>query len=703
MEKKKNIKFKKEVPLSSCSSLVLCLCSICKAPALNLTYLNNVLVQKGEGFPVELKNCESQLDEYPETCEFISENKQVAGSTVAEIINNVINSNFGALEDGSSLAAPSVPTVGNEEAGKPEHFLVDELNPSEIETSENAKHLEKGQEFGVAEETAREGEVVVEKNQKAAQDDKNNDTQINTETSSHVAKTGESKFEFEGEETITDKINLDQNVEVILNQQDSVDEGPQSTEKVTKDLEKDETGKTEDSHTEIFSKEVPSRLEATLEHKNEVSVDIPDLTVNRDVQSATETCSKEEHTEERGFKDIKGEDKCIDLVAEEKGSEAIFSSENIGNEDEKDQIARDVIGDASISTIALSQESQNNENGDSLKDKLERISVADEVSAQDAETIEEVKHKEVPGIACKEKSQDSNAWTKQEKDEAAIENERQDESSRVSLIDAKAEDMSSQELDNPDILEIQSEIRSDDIAKESQIEITKQTEALEEAVQVNGPDRGNVNNDENSEQGLDSSSRKHEDIHGRGEGPDITEAAVEEAQDTEGSKLVATEDIRDVKLFQAEELEELSSSKGNHDDITEVAIEEAQDANESSLAAAEDISTVKLIQAEEHTELDSAKHEEHPDNSLLLQNEPEEKLQTQLNVISEQIKSSEDDATIASIKDGETKNFEEIFEQKEKGEEPSATCDTRGNEIPSKDITVIHVHLFFKFLMLLNL
>ncbi|PON41574.1 hypothetical protein PanWU01x14_288460 [Parasponia andersonii] len=654
-----------------------------------------------EVFPVELKKGKSQLNEHPETGEFISENKQVAGSTEVEIVNNVVDGNFGNLEDGSTLAAPSGPTVQNEEASKPEHCLVDELNPLETEISENAKHLEKGQEFGVVEETAREGEVVEEKNQKADQYDKNHDIQNATETSSHVTKSEGVKFEVEGEEIVKNKINLDQNVNVILNQKDSSDEGPRSMEKETKDL------KEKDSHTDVFSDEVSSILERTLEHDNEVSVHTPDLTVNKDVQSVSETFPRdektnnnlsreatplqEEYTEERGFKE-KEQDKCIDLSTEGKVSEAIYPSENIGTEDEKDLITHDHIGDASISTIASSQESQNNETGDSVKDKLEMVSVVDEVDIDDAEFTEEEKHKEVSGTTCKQKNQDTNELSKHEKDEAPIENEVQNKSSSVTLNEAKAEDTSSQELDNPDILKVNTEIRLDDIAKESQIEVTKQSEVLEETVQVNDTASGDVNSDDNSEQELDSSSRKHEDSHGGGVGLVITEAAVEEAQDTEASNLAATEDTSTVKLIQAEELTEADSRKHKEhpDDTNEAAVEEAQDAEGSSLVAAEDISTVKLVQAEELTESDSTKHDEPPGNSLLWQNEPEEKkLQTHLNVISEVINSvefSEDAATIACIKEGETKNLEEIFEKTEKGEEPIATSDTRGKEIPSEEI-----------------
>ena len=462
------------------------------------------------------------------------------------------------------MAVPSGPTASNEEVSKPEHCLVEKLNPLEIEISDNGKHLKKDQEFGVVGETAREGKVLEEKSQKADQEDKNHDIQSNIETSSNVTKTGEPKFEVEGEEIVKSTINLDQNVDVILNQQDSVNEGPQSTEKETKDLEKDGRGKTEDSQTELFSKEVPSIPEATLDHKNEVSVHTHDLTAKEGVESVVEICSKDE---------------------------------KIGTNDEKDQITLDA------STIALSQESQNNDSGDSMKEKVEKGSVADEVGVQEAEITKEEKHREAPGISSKEINQDTNELSKQEKDEAPIENETQDKSSSVTLFDAKAEEENSLELDNPDIVKVHHEFRSDYIAKETCIEVTKHTEVLEETDQVSATASGNANTDENSERG--------EEIAG----------------------------------------------------------------------------------------LDSTKHEERPDHSLLPQNEPEEKkLQTHLNLTSEETRSVEFSGNAARIdfikEEGENKNHEEMLKKKEKGEEPIAVCDIRGNEIPIEGVTVLHSYAF---------
>ena len=98
------------------------------------TYLTSAQYEKAvtEGFPVESKKGESQLNEYPKTHEFISENKQVAGSTEIEIVHNVISTNFGAIEDSSFLAAPSGPTASNEEVSKPEHSDVSFLAESPI-------------------------------------------------------------------------------------------------------------------------------------------------------------------------------------------------------------------------------------------------------------------------------------------------------------------------------------------------------------------------------------------------------------------------------------------------------------------------------------------------------------------------------------------------------------------------------------------
>ncbi|KAM6548689.1 hypothetical protein CsatB_020365 [Cannabis sativa] len=625
-----------------------------------------------EDISVELKKCESQTSEYSETNKVVSENKQVLDSTKVEIIKNVVGKNFGNLEDGSFLTAPSAPIVCKEEASKPEHCLVDEPNSSEREISKKAKHLQEGQEFEVSQEAARDGELVEEKNQEPDFDERNH----NTGTSLHAVEVGETEFEFEREEIMEDKIILDHNVSVILHQQDSVNE--ESTEKETKDSEKDEREKMEESQPELFNKDVPSILEATSDHNNEVSVHTTDLTLSRDDQSDKKTNLrdekldynikiettplKEEYAEEREFKGVEEEDKCIDLVTEKRGSEVTCSSEDIGNEDEKDRIMCDSTGDASISTTGLSQESQSNKAGDPVKDKLEKILVADEVGERDAEITEE-KHKEVSGTPCQETNQDDNETSKLEKDENPIENELQDKSISVTLFDTKEEDISSRELSDAEILKEYSEIRSDYIAKESKIEVTEPTGVVEETVPVSS-----------TQQDLDSSSRKQEDIHEQGEKLDITEAAEEEAQRTEGSNLVATDDFNSTVECVQEKITELDSRNQGAE------AEEAQEAEVSGSVLAKDTSTVKLIQAEELTESDSTRDEEHIDDSLLQQNEPEEKkLQTDLNVISEinHAGFGGDSATIASvIKDGETENIEEIFENKEKGEEPDPTCET---------------------------
>ncbi|XP_024029532.1 titin isoform X3 [Morus notabilis] len=511
-----------------------------------------------ECFLVEVKKYESQLIECPETqeCQAESENKQVECSTQVEITNNPVNGNSGTLEGGSFLASPSGPTISSKEAGG----QVDELSSSEIET----KHLEQGQKFEVAEGTAREDEVIEEKTQKADQVDEK----------------------------------LGQNVEAILNQQDSVDKGSGSTEKEIKDSEKDEReGEKEDGHAELSSKENPRIPEVTLDHK--------------DVQSVVETCPEEENvdnalsteaallkkecTEERSFEEIKEEDQCVGLD--------------------------DDVGDNCFSTKALSrEESQNNETGESVKDEVERATVTDELGDQEAGIAEKERHEEVLGPAY---SQDADELNRQEKDEASIENELQDKDSSATLIVAKSEEVPSQEKDNPEILKGSSEIGSENIAKESLIEVTKQTEIFEENAQVKGAASGDTNSNENYEQEPEISSRKpDEEIRGKDEGQDVTEAAVDEAKKTEGSSLVA----------------------------------------------AEDITTDKLIQEEELTEAESTKHENHPDDNLLPQKETEEeKFEEHFNVVSEEIKSvalREDATTVTPInEEGENKSLEESFKE----------------------------------------
>lgn len=494
----------------------------------------------GEYFPVEGKKYERQLNEGLETqeCQAESETKQVASSIQIEVTNNVVNGNSGTIEDGSFLTSPSGPTTCDKEASEQEDRQVDELKPTEVEISETAKHLEKGEKLEAVEETTREYEVIEEKSPKV--------DQVGT--------------------------NLGQNVEVILNQQDSA-------EKEIKDSEKDKrAGELEESHAELSSKEIPSAPEVNLDHKHVQSiVETCPKEENVDNTSSTEaTFLKKEFTEEKIFEETKEEDKRVDLVPEGKSSEAICSSDNEGIEDEKNQI-KDDAGDASLSTIALSRdESQTHERGESVEDEVERITVANEPVDQEAGVTEKEKH--------------------EEKDEAPIETEIPDKEIADTLLAAKAEEVcSSQEVDSSEILKVSSKIGSELIAREIPVEVTSKTEILEEPTQVRGTASGDVNTIESYEKELDISSRNNEEeIHGKGEGLDITQAAVEEAQHIE----------------------------------------------EYSHVAAEDISTVKLIQAEEHTEVESTKHEDHADDNLLPSNEPEEKkFQTNFNVAAKEIES----------------------------------------------------------------
>ncbi|GMN42571.1 hypothetical protein TIFTF001_011789 [Ficus carica] len=513
-----------------------------------------------EYFPVEGKKYESQLNEGLETqeCQAESETKQVASSVQVEVTSNVVNGNSGTIEDGSFLTSPSGPTTSDKEASEQEDRQVDELKPTEVEIAETAEHLEKGEKLEAAEQTTREDEVMEEKSPKADQVDKN----------------------------------LGQNVEVILNQQDSA-------EREIEDSEKDErAGEMEDSHAKLSSKEIPSEPEVNLDHKHVQSiVETCPKEENVDNTSSTEaTFLKKEFTEEKIFEETKEEDKRVDSVPEEKSSEAICSSDNGGIEDEKNQMQDDA-GDASLSTIALSRdESQTHERGESAKDEVERINVANEPVDQEA------------GVTEKEKNE--------EKDEAPIETEIPDKDSADTLLAAKAEEVcSSQEVDSSEILKVSSKIGSELITREIPVEVTSKIEILEEPTQVRGTASGDVNTIESYEKELDISSRNNEDeIHRTGEGLDITQAAVEEAQHTE----------------------------------------------EYSHVAAEDISIVKLIQAEEHTEVESKKHEDHADDNLLPSNEPEEKkFQTNFNVAAKEIESETlrgETTTVTPIKE-ETTNL----------------------------------------------
>ncbi|XP_030953842.1 uncharacterized protein LOC115976593 isoform X30 [Quercus lobata] len=534
---------------------------------------------------------------------------------------------------------------------------------AEMVISDDEKQLQKGEKIEAVEEAGIEITEVEEINKKAIPGDKNHDTINVTGTSSQMAKTEEENLNIEGHETLKDERVHDQHVEVISNQQASIEEIPQSTEREMKDAQKEEERETVVDKDDLVesSEEVISILEATAVQTSKASVHTKDLTVNnlkKDVETVTDLCTKDETIDKSSTADttlfqegleetkLKGleykeTEKYSDLVAEEKGLETIRPSEEKGNKDKKDKVMYDRIEDASFSTKEESPNIQNDEGttldiGDGDKDKPEKSSVILEQSRtsqqEDGPEVGE-KIKDACSTECEEKKQDATELNKQEKDVTSVEDEMQNKN----RLDTPfvTEETSQQEVDNSEIFKVDPKIGLENIVVESTKEVTNPNEIFEKFAQADSSASENSKDVENYDKKPDASSGTCEDgMQSKAEDLDVTEASAGETREKEGFTVMVNED---------------------------------------------NISKTDFIEAMKLSKLESKEHEGGPEHNLLQQNEPEkEELERPSNRISEEIEIG------ASRENTQFENPEDSFKEKRQDDKSTATYDTTSVEIPGQ-------------------
>ena len=540
--------------------------------------------------------------------------------------------------------------------------------------SDDEKQLQKGEKIEAVEEAGIEITEEEEINKKAIPGDKNHDTVNVTGTSSQMAKTEEENLNIEGHETLKDERVHDQHVEVISNQQASIEEIPLSTEKEMKDAQKEEETETVvDKDTLVeSSEEVISILEATAVQTSKASVHTKDLTVNnlnKDVETVIDLCTKDETIDKSSTADttlfqeglgetkLKGveykeTEKYSDLVAEEKGPETIRPSEEIGNKDKKDKVMYDRIEDASFSTKEESPNIQNDEGttldiGDGDKDKPEKSSVIlEQCRASQQEDGPEVgeKIKDTCSTECEEKKQDATELNKQEKDVTSVEDEMQNKN----RLDTPfvTEERSQQEVDNSEIFKVDPKIGLENIVMESTKEVTNPNEIFEKFAQADSSASENSKDVENYDKKPDASSGTCEDgMQSKAEDLDVTEASAGETREKEGFTVMVNED---------------------------------------------NTSNTDFIEAMKLSKLESKEHEGGPEHNLLQQNEPEkEELERPSNKISEEIE------TGASRENTQFENPEDSFKEKRQDDKSTATYDTTSVEIPGQKVRYSFFFFFF--------
>ncbi|KAL4653361.1 hypothetical protein ACB092_01G297600 [Castanea dentata] len=512
----------------------------------------------------------------------------------------------------------------------------------EMVISDDEKQLQKGEKIEAVEEAGIEITEVEEINKRAISGNKNHDTANVTGSSSQIAKAEEENLNIEGHETLKDERVHDQHVEVISNQQASIEEIPQSTEKETKDAQKEEERETVvDKDTLVeSSEEVISILEETAVQTSKASVHTKDETIDK--SSTADTTLFQEGLGETNLKGVeyKETEKYSDLVAEEKGPETIRPREEIGKKDEKDKVMYDRIEDAFFSTKEESPNIQNDEGttldiGDGDKDKPEKSSVIlEQCRASQQEDGPEVgeKIKDACSTECEEKKQDATELNKQEKDVISVEDEMQNKN----RLDTPfvTEETSQQEVDNSEIFKVDPKIGLENIVMESTKEVTNPNEIFEKFSQADSSASENSKDVENYDKKLDASSGTCEDgMQSKAEDLDVTEASAGETREKEGFTVMVNED---------------------------------------------NISKTDFIEAMKLSKLESKEHEGGPEHNLLQQNEPEkEELERPSNKISEEIE------TGASRENTRFENPEDSFKVK-KHDKSTATYDTTSVDIPGQ-------------------
>ncbi|XP_008230545.1 PREDICTED: uncharacterized protein LOC103329804 isoform X3 [Prunus mume] len=433
--------------------------------------------------PVQVNKSEGESDQHLETVKCFAEGENTQVGCSAQVESK--NSSIGISEGGSFFASPSDSKVDKQETCVSENSQGDESNQAEMESLDKEDQLLRGKEFGVVEETeSKEKEVLEEIDKKAEQ---------------HIESHGIAN-------------DLDEHVQVISDQQDSINENPQCVEKEAKSSHEDVKGRQmADEIADSSSEHVSVLLEERSFQEDEAAVRTLDLTnnsfkkdimpetsidENTDNTSSTNTIFQEEFEEETGIKGLKNKaPESFYAVYEEKGPEAtVFNNDRSTDDD-------------SSSTIVAGPDIPNDEAAleakECAEDKLQETSMTDD-------------HEEKAGLEVGKKANEAPGIPD------------------TPLI-TQTEEAHLPEVGNPDIFEVYPEIGSEDIIKESPKEPEYQNEFLEETPEASNTASETVKDDESSERHFGSPCMKQEEnTQRKGEALDVGEAKAGEEEDSQG-------------------------------------------------------------------------------------------------------------------------------------------------------------------------
>nr|XP_011468290.1 PREDICTED: titin isoform X1 [Fragaria vesca subsp. vesca] len=246
--------------------------------------------------PGTLNESKGDLDQHPE----IHTEKHFADGDNVQIENSMEvegkNNSFG-ISEGEQFLNPLS-----------EISQVEQSNQEGMEIPKNDVQLQKGTQVGGPVETGtEENEVTEERREKFAEDIENHDIAIGEGIISEITKTGNAKFDVEEVEASTNETNVDQHVQVISNQQDSIKEDVQCLEKEAEISDADIKGAEKaDGNAQSYHKEASDRLEATTFQEYEASTSTHDVTnssFKKNIELETNVTSNEEEDSHQTLQD----------------------------------------------------------------------------------------------------------------------------------------------------------------------------------------------------------------------------------------------------------------------------------------------------------------------------------------------------------------------------------------------------------------
>lgn len=163
-----------------------------------------------------------------------------------------------------------------------------------MEIPKNEVQLQKGTQVGGPVETGtEENEVTEERREKFAEDIENHDIAIGEGIISEITKTGNAKFDVEEVEASTNETNVDQHVQVISNQQDSIKEDVQCLEKEAEISDADIKGAEKaDGNAQSYHKEASISTH-----------DVTNSSFKKDIELETNVTSNEEEDSQQTLQD----------------------------------------------------------------------------------------------------------------------------------------------------------------------------------------------------------------------------------------------------------------------------------------------------------------------------------------------------------------------------------------------------------------